>query len=200
MLGSEAHIQQSERQPIPCDRCWEWKWYSLPLESIHSDDNPQQNKPVFPRWRSMRFSSHGRRESYRSQKWNADGWLAVEPAGMTRIFCNVTCFLGWLHPFSPTAESFGVSAKLGPGALWGSHPARFHEVPRFQVRVPGKGFGVKGSKFQVKVPEGCEVPSKGSRSRRFQGPKMFQVSRLRKVPRFQVRGLSKGSRRIQGSK
>ena len=26
---------------------------------------------------------------------------------------------------SPTAESFGVSAKLGPGALWGSHPARF---------------------------------------------------------------------------
>ena len=32
--------------------------------------------------------------------------------------------------FSPTAESFGVSAKLGPGALWGRHPARSREVPR----------------------------------------------------------------------
>ena len=48
--------------------------------------------------------------------------------------------------FSPTAESFGVSAKLGRGALWGSHPARF-----------------RGSKqgFQVKVEEGSKVPSKG---------------------------------------
>ena len=58
---------------------------------------------------------------------------------------------------SPTAESFGVSAKLGPGALWGSHPARFwsrgsksriQELPRFQVRVPSKGPG----RFQVRVP------------------------------------------------
>ena len=49
--------------------------------------------------------------------------------------------------FSPTAESFGVLAKLSPGALWGSHPARFWRVPRFQVRVPSKGFGrFRGSK------------------------------------------------------
>ena len=49
--------------------------------------------------------------------------------------------------FSPTAESFGVLAKLSPGALWGSHPARFWQVPRFQVRVPSKGSGrFRGSK------------------------------------------------------
>ena len=41
---------------------------------------------------------------------------------------------------SPTAESFGVSAKLGPGALWGSHPTRFREVLRFQVKVQSSGF------------------------------------------------------------
>ena len=57
----------------------------------------------------------------------------------------------------PQQRKLGVSAKLGTGALWGSHPVRFPEVPRFQVRVP---------RFQVKVPkvpsEGSEVPSKGS--------------------------------------
>ena len=42
--------------------------------------------------------------------------------------------LVWIFGFSPTAESFGVLAKLSPGALWGSHPARFWQVPRFQVR------------------------------------------------------------------
>ena len=41
--------------------------------------------------------------------------------------------------FSPTAESFGVSAKLDPGALWGSHPARFREVSRFR-KVSFGGF------------------------------------------------------------
>ena len=52
--------------------------------------------------------------------------------------------------FPPTAESFGVSAKLGPGALWGSHPARF-----------------RGSKkgLQVKDSGGSKVPSKGSKQR-----------------------------------
>ena len=56
---------------------------------------------------------------------------------------------GWSQSvfFSPTAESFGVLAKLSPGALWGSHPARFWQVPRFQVRVPSKGSGrFRGSK------------------------------------------------------
>ena len=49
--------------------------------------------------------------------------------------------------FPPTAESFGVSAKLGAGALWGSHAARFREVPRFQEKDPG----------------GSKVPRKGSK-------------------------------------
>ena len=48
---------------------------------------------------------------------------------------------------------------------------RFDEVPRFQVRVPSEGSIVphKGSglrvlgKFQVKLPEGSKVPSKGSK-------------------------------------
>ena len=48
---------------------------------------------------------------------------------------------------------------------------RFDEVPRFQVRVPSQGsmvpqpgFRFKGSKqFQVKLPEGSKVPSKGSK-------------------------------------
>ena len=83
---------------------------------------------------------------------------------------------------SPTAESFGVSAKLGPGALWGSHPARFCEVPRFQVKV------LEGSKmFQVRVPATVlstgpervprkgKVPSKGSR--RFQSFKVRRGSK-----------------------
>ena len=49
--------------------------------------------------------------------------------------------------FSPTAESFGVLAKLSPGPLWGSYPARFWQVPRFQVRVSSKGSGrFRGSK------------------------------------------------------
>ena len=53
----------------------------------------------------------------------------------------------WFVFFSPTAESFGVLAKLSPGALWGSHLARFWQVPRFQVRVPSKGSGrFRGSK------------------------------------------------------
>ena len=56
---------------------------------------------------------------------------------------------GTCRYFSPTAESFGVSAKLG----------RFREVPTFQVRVPSKGSG----RFRVKVA------SQGSR--RFQGSK-----------------------------
>ena len=52
--------------------------------------------------------------------------------------------------FFPQQRKLGVSAKLGTGALWGSHPVRFPEVPRFRVKVP-------------KVPsEGSEVPSKGS--------------------------------------
>ena len=51
---------------------------------------------------------------------------------------------GWRRPvvffffFFPTAASFGV-AKLGPWALWGSDPARFCEVLRFQVHVPSEG-------------------------------------------------------------
>ena len=69
--------------------------------------------------------------------------------------------------YSPTAESFGVSAKLGPGALWGNH-----EVRRFQVKVlrgaqvPRK-VQVKrpvGSKDLIEVPRGSEVPSEGSKS------------------------------------
>ena len=56
----------------------------------------------------------------------------------------------------PQQRKLGVSAKLGTGALWGSHPVRFPEVPRFPVKVP---------RFQVKVPsqgsEGSEVPSEG---------------------------------------
>ena len=55
--------------------------------------------------------------------------------------------------FSPTAESFGVSAKLGPGALWGSHPSRFQE------RVPSQGSG-RFKVLQVKDPGGSNVPSK----------------------------------------
>ena len=109
--------------------------------------------------------------------------------------------------------SWGTQVPLGPGALWGSDPTRFHEVPRFrkvpkvQARVPSKGlqrFQVRVSsdvrvpskrsglrvlsKFQVKLPEGSKVPSKGSK------PKM------REVPRFQAKGFkwrfqaSKGSR------
>ena len=65
--------------------------------------------------------------------------------------------------FSRTAESLGVSAKLGPGALWGSHPARFHEVPRFQVGVPSKGSGrFRGSQegFEIKDSGGSKVPRK----------------------------------------
>ena len=58
--------------------------------------------------------------------------------------------------FFPQQRKLGVSAKLGTGALWGSHPVRFPEVPRFRVKVP---------RFQVKVPsqgsEGSEVPSEG---------------------------------------
>ena len=74
-------------------------------------------------------------------------------------------YLVWvcLKFYSPTAESFGVSAKLGPGALWGSHPARFHEVPRFQVGVPSKGSGrFRGSQegFEIKDSGGSKVPIK----------------------------------------
>ena len=38
-------------------------------------------------------------------------------------------------------DIFEVSkwCQLGTGAVWGSHPARFREVPRFQVKVPSKG-------------------------------------------------------------
>ena len=73
--------------------------------------------------------------------------------------------------FSP-AESFGLSAKLGPGTLWGSHPARFREVSRFQVKVP------EGS---VRVPS--------------EGPRRFQTSRFEEVARFQIRVPSQVSRR-----
>ena len=75
------------------------------------------------------------------------------------LFLHVLFFFGVLRSvqvcffflmfFSPTAESFGVLAKPGPGALWGSHPDGFRQVPRFQEG------------FQVKVPAGSEVPSKG---------------------------------------
>ena len=68
------------------------------------------------------------------------------------VFFNLPIGLSDLFGlYSPTAESFGVSAKLGPGAVWGRHPARFREVPRIQQG------------FQVKVPESSEVPSKGSK-------------------------------------
>ena len=32
--------------------------------------------------------------------------------------------------FSPTAESFGVSAQIGSGVVWGSPEVRFHEGSR----------------------------------------------------------------------
>ena len=67
--------------------------------------------------------------------------------GFARSFLWFSCLFFCSSLCSPTAESFGVSAKLGPGALWGNHPARFREVPRFQVRVPSKGSGrFQGSK------------------------------------------------------
>ena len=59
-----------------------------------------------------------------------------------------------------SCESFGVSAKLGPGALLGSHPARFREVSRFPERVRS-----------MKVPESSEVPRKGSKQRFWKVPR-----------------------------
>ena len=63
--------------------------------------------------------------------------------------------------FFPNSWKLWGLSQTRPGALWGSHPARFREVPTFQVGVPSKGSG----RFR-------EVPSKGSKSR------------IQKVPRF----------------
>ena len=42
---------------------------------------------------------------------------------------------------SPTAESFGVSAQIGSGVVWGGPEVRFHEgstrVPRGSARATG---------------------------------------------------------------
>ena len=70
--------------------------------------------------------------------------------------------MGLSHGLIPQQlKAFGVSAKLGPGALWG-----YHEVPK---RCPGskEGFQIKrpvGSKDLIEVPRGSEVPSEGSKS------------------------------------
>ena len=63
------------------------------------------------------------------------------------------CVFAWLQPrgfaiialpkicFSPTAESFGVSAQIGSGVVWGGPEVRFHEgstrVPRGSARATG---------------------------------------------------------------
>ena len=45
--------------------------------------------------------------------------------------------------FSPTAESFGVSAQIGSGVVWGGPEVGFHRVPpgfhQGSTRVP-RGF------------------------------------------------------------
>ena len=78
---------------------------------------------------------------------------AASSVFLLSIFVAGLCLgslLTLLCGFFPQQRKLGVSAKLGTGALWGSHPVRFPEVPRFRVKVP-------------KVPsEGSEVPSKGS--------------------------------------
>ena len=74
-------------------------------------------------------------------------WLKLEREVVFGLVCGISFVRSVLIYFSPTAESFGVLAKLSPGALWGSHLARFWQVPRFQVRVPSKGSGrFRGSK------------------------------------------------------
>ena len=49
-------------------------------------------------------------------------------------------FLGG-KDFSPTAESFGVSAQIGSGVVWGGPEVRFHKgstrVPRGSARAAG---------------------------------------------------------------
>ena len=90
-----------------------------PRSDARSPSEPRTSWRLCPRRRPM------------SEAWQRGGGLRRRKSG-----CWPSFFF-----FSPTAESFGVLAKLSPGALWGSHPARFWQVPRFQVRVPSKGSG-----------------------------------------------------------
>ena len=55
----------------------------------------------------------------------------------------IRVFLGWFSRcfFPPTAESFGVSAQIGSGVVWGGPEVRFHQgstrVPRGSSRAAG---------------------------------------------------------------
>ena len=65
-------------------------------------------------------------------------------------------YLGWLV-FSPTAESFGVSAQIGSGVVRGDREVRFHEG---STRVPPEFHlvlrGLRGGPglFEVRFHEG----------------------------------------------
>ena len=90
------------------------------------------------------------------------------------------------------SEMFDFLQQTRPGALWGSHPARFREVPRLKLKVLEK---FRGSE------QAARVPSKGRR--RFQGFKQKVLSEGSStrgfrgncsVPRLQVRVSSEGSK------
>ena len=66
------------------------------------------------------------------QGYRVFGCPLLRPKGLQHR-TGVTFFL-----FSPTAESFGVSAQIGSGVVWGGPEVRFHDgstrVPRGSAR------------------------------------------------------------------
>ena len=52
------------------------------------------------------------------------------------VVCFGKMFLLVSFSFSPTAESFGVSAQIGSGVVRGGHEVRFHDG---STRVPPRG-------------------------------------------------------------
>ena len=49
----------------------------------------------------------------------------IGPIWWTHIWLTLVHSVGYL--FSPTAGSFGVSAQIGSGVVWGGPEVRFHE-------------------------------------------------------------------------
>ena len=65
-----------------------------------------------------------------------------------------------LFVFPHQLKALGLSAKLGPGALWGNHPQSAARFRGSKYRLEVKDRRLPGSKmFQVRVP--VTVPSKG---------------------------------------
>ena len=93
-------------------------------------------------------------------------WCQLDPDDLPmRSSCFDPRVPVFFHCFSPTAESFGVSAQIGSGVVRGDREVRFHEG---STRVPAGSARAAGWSFEVRFHEGSLRGLRG-------GPGWFEV-------------------------